>query len=338
MGEASSDNERGDQERGDGGSSDGRVGIGDVVQHAEPQQGVAEAENTTSDDGRPERGVTVAGEGEPEKGNREQPDGDERREETSLGATDTTVLEAVALKEPGLDRDEHEHDHDTNNKVEVGQVGTNVGQTVVDDKHIKDSVQVEEQETVGETVVNTEQGDHGLGHHNAECHQGNKLDLLKDVDLLLKNSNLLGLVQVTLLDLIADNDAGQRLGDEAHDHDECSSNNDAIFNGQHDYPLEGALFCASSIKTHLIQKIQGRPMLTLSAIHSPTGDPILGPMLAEATKSAMGWPAPSSLPNRSAMVPATLHKATLPVVPLRNWKMMSMGKLRGSAQPMLTRA
>lgn len=88
----------------------------------------------------------------------------------------------------------------------------------------------------------------------------------------------------------------------------------------------------------LIQKIHGSPMLALSAIHSPTGEPIEGPELAEATNRAMGCPAPSESPNRSAMVPATLHRATLPAVPQRNWKMMSMGRFRAFAQPMLRMA
>lgn len=88
----------------------------------------------------------------------------------------------------------------------------------------------------------------------------------------------------------------------------------------------------------LIQKIHGKPILTLSAIHSPTGEPRDGPVLAEATNSAMGWPAPSESPNKSAIVPATLHRATLPAVPQRNWKTISMGRLTALAQPMLSRA
>ena len=88
----------------------------------------------------------------------------------------------------------------------------------------------------------------------------------------------------------------------------------------------------------LIQKIHGSPMSALSAIHSPTTDPMDGPVLAEATNRAMGCPAPSESPNRSAIVPATLHRATLPATPQRNWKMMSMGRFRALAQPMLRMA
>jgi hypothetical protein len=79
-------------------------------------------------------------------------------------------------------------------------------------------------------------------------------------------------------------------------------------------------------------------MLTFSAIHSPTGDPKLAPTLADTTNRAMGWPAPSSSPKRSAIVPATLQRATLPAVPLRNWKMINIARLVGMAHPMLIRA
>lgn len=88
----------------------------------------------------------------------------------------------------------------------------------------------------------------------------------------------------------------------------------------------------------LIQKIHGRPSFSFSMIHSPMGSPKLGPALADATNSAMGWPAPSESPKRSAMVPATLQSATEPAVPARNWKMISMGRLRAFAQPMLMSA
>ncbi|EKG12853.1 hypothetical protein MPH_10096 [Macrophomina phaseolina MS6] len=69
------------------------------------------------------------------------------------------------------------------------------------------------------------------------------------------------------------------------------------------------------------------------AIHSPTGEPKLGPAFAEATKSPMGWAALSASANMSAMVPATLDNAVLPAAPHRNWKTISMGRFLASADP-----
>ena len=93
---------------------------------------------------------------------------------------------------------------------------------------------------------------------------------------------------------------------------------------------------------------------------------MLGPMFAEATKRAIGWPmscqqslhlyrcecdglALSASPKRSDIVPATLQRAVAPAAPQRNWKMIlhwsvvvievvvmatdSMGKLRARAVP-----
>ena len=74
-------------------------------------------------------------------------------------------------------------------------------------------------------------------------------------------------------------------------------------------------------------------MFALSAIHSPIGLPTLGPMFALATKSAIGWPALSASPKRSAIVPATLDKAVLPAAPARNWNIMSIGRFRARAVP-----
>lgn len=83
----------------------------------------------------------------------------------------------------------------------------------------------------------------------------------------------------------------------------------------------------------LIRKIHLRPILGLATIHSPTGDPSDGPMLADITKNAMACPAPSTSPKRSEMVPATLERAVEPAMPMRNMKMMSIGRLRAYAVP-----
>lgn len=51
------------------------------------------------------------------------------------------------------------------------------------------------------------------------------------------------------------------------------------------------------------------------------------------TKSAIGCPAPSISPNRSAIVPATFERAVEPAMPERNIKIISMGRLRAYAFP-----
>lgn len=99
------------QERSHGGGSNVGVRVGEVVQHGEPEEGVANRQQTAGDDGGPEGDAAIVGEGEPEERDWETPDTDEGGEETRFG-TVGSVLEAVALVEVGLDGDDAEHDCD----------------------------------------------------------------------------------------------------------------------------------------------------------------------------------------------------------------------------------
>ena len=83
----------------------------------------------------------------------------------------------------------------------------------------------------------------------------------------------------------------------------------------------------------LIRYSHLKPRLVLSETQPPTGEPILGPTFALMTKRAIAWPAPSTSPKRSAIVPATLERAVEPAVPQRNMKMISIGRLRAYAHP-----
>lgn len=78
--------ETGDEERSDGRRGHVGVRVGQVVEHGQPQQRVADGEQATGNDGRPKGRVTVAGEAEPQQGDREAPHADERCEKAGLGA------------------------------------------------------------------------------------------------------------------------------------------------------------------------------------------------------------------------------------------------------------
>jgi hypothetical protein len=58
----------------------------EVGQHREPEKRVGKAKDAASDNGEPCSSVAVAGECEPDQADWEQPDGDERGEESGLGA------------------------------------------------------------------------------------------------------------------------------------------------------------------------------------------------------------------------------------------------------------
>lgn len=104
-----SNQETGDQERGDGRRGDIGVRVGQVIKHGEPQQRVADSEETAGNDRGPKGGVAVAGEAEPQQRDGEAPYADERGEETCFGAVGA-MLETVLFVEVGLDGDDAEHD------------------------------------------------------------------------------------------------------------------------------------------------------------------------------------------------------------------------------------
>lgn len=104
----------------------------------------------------------------------------------------------------------------TNNKVKVRQVGINVRQTVVEDEDVKYTIQIQEEETVGETVVQSQEDDDGLGDHNAQGHGGHEAHLLDDINLLLGDGHLMRVFRIVLLDSARNDNTGQRLGQEAH--------------------------------------------------------------------------------------------------------------------------
>lgn len=112
----------------------------------------------------------------------------------------------------------------TNDKVQVSQVGINIRQTIVKHENVKDAVQVQEQQTIGEAVVQTKEDDNRLRDHNLQGHGGDESDLLEHINLFLGNQHLLGVVRALLLDRIGNNNARQRLGQETHTNHKERSN------------------------------------------------------------------------------------------------------------------
>lgn len=253
MATARGENKRRDQEGRNGRGRDVGIGIGDVVQHAEPQQRVDDAQQAAGDHGRPEGHAAVAGEGEPQQGDGESPDTNERGDEPGLGAADAAVPLPIAVVEPRLHGHEAEHDGHPHDEVEIRQVGVDgsvrkLGQTppmplrpesrggysrqvVVDLEHLKDAVQVQKEQAVGEPVVDAQKHDDGFRQHNAEGHRGNEAHLAQNVDVFfhvgLHDGDVGRVRRLLLLDGAADDDARQRLRDEAHDDGEDGGNDDA---------------------------------------------------------------------------------------------------------------
>lgn len=179
VGQARRDEEAGDQERGDGAGGDVGVTVGDVVEHGQPQERVTEAQDPSRHDRGPVGNAAVAGEGEPEQRDREEPDRHEGDEEAALGSV-VTVSQPVPPEEVRLDRDETESDGDawrmmvrrrrrkfqredghggikmrgkkgkgkkrlllTDTKIQIRQIGSDITQTITEDKNVKYTVQVQ---------------------------------------------------------------------------------------------------------------------------------------------------------------------------------------------------
>ncbi len=111
MREGRRDQKAGDQECGDRARRDVGITVRDVVQHGEPQERIAEAQDGAGDDARPVRHRPVAGEGEPQQRHREEPDGDEGCEEARFGSV-VAVLQPVAPEEVCLHGHEAERHGD----------------------------------------------------------------------------------------------------------------------------------------------------------------------------------------------------------------------------------
>ena len=120
------------------------VGVNDVVQHGQPEERVSKGQDKTCNDWGPVVDGTVGGESEPEKAERESPDGDQREQESCFWSWNTTVSDSVSLEQPGLYRLEEDDKGDTDNEVQVGALSSNVGQFVVVDKDVEDTVVVKE--------------------------------------------------------------------------------------------------------------------------------------------------------------------------------------------------
>ncbi|KAH3665754.1 hypothetical protein OGAPHI_003942 [Ogataea philodendri] len=120
----------------------------------------------------------------------ESPDSDKRSEESSFWSWNTSVSFSVTFKEPGLDRHEEHHETGTHHKVQIRELGAHGGKVVVVHKHSKDTVKVQEQQTVSETVEQTEENNNWLGGHHTQSHNTDKLDFAESTDLVHNNSGV----------------------------------------------------------------------------------------------------------------------------------------------------
>ena len=136
------------------------------------------------------------------------------------------MLEAVAVVEPRLHWQEAEHNGDTDDKVEIGQFGVHIRQSVVDGKHVEDTVQVKEQKTICETVVQAERQNDGFSDHDLERHREDKVDLLENIDLLFCDRNLVGIRGPLLLDSPSNDNAREGFWEETHAESEGASDDD----------------------------------------------------------------------------------------------------------------
>ena len=97
-----------------------------IVQHAQIQQRVREPQYAASNYWRPVGSLSIGGKSEPEKRDREQPYCHQRSKEPCFRTALATPRDAVSLEQVRLNGHEDEHDRHTHNKVEIGEICTNV--------------------------------------------------------------------------------------------------------------------------------------------------------------------------------------------------------------------
>lgn len=98
MSQSSSHKERRDKERSDSRTRYIGVRIRDIVQHAEPEEGICEAQDGTSDDRRPIIRFAVADKCEPEETDGKEPDCYERGDESCFWAVGAVLLPAARVE------------------------------------------------------------------------------------------------------------------------------------------------------------------------------------------------------------------------------------------------
>lgn len=120
-----------DQKRRDRRRGHIRITVGDVIEHVQPEERVADLEDDACHHGRPKRRLPVGGKREPEERDREEPHQTEGQQETSFGTAPSAVSDAVASVRPCLQGSEdHKHDDGADDKVQISQVGVDVARGV----------------------------------------------------------------------------------------------------------------------------------------------------------------------------------------------------------------
>ena len=100
--------------------------------------------------------------------------------------------------------------------------GADLRQTVVNVENIKHSIEIQEKEAIGKTIIHREEGDDGLGDHDFQGHRRNEAELAQHVDFALHDNGFLRGDRVGAFGSLRDNDSWERLWHEAHNEHKSS--------------------------------------------------------------------------------------------------------------------
>jgi hypothetical protein len=96
-------------------------------------------------------------------------------------------------------------------------------ETVVDDEDIEDAIQVQEEDAVGKTIVNTKTEDNRLSEHDSECHRSNESKFLHNVGLAPQDCSLIRINIFGLGSSFCNDQSWKCLWDETHDNCEAKT-------------------------------------------------------------------------------------------------------------------
>jgi hypothetical protein len=95
--------------------------------------------------------------------------------------------------------------------------------TVVEDEDIENAIQVQEEDAIGKTVVDTKAENNGLREDNSECHRSNESELLENVDFAPQDGRLIRIYILSLGSCHCDDQSRKCLWDETHDNCETKA-------------------------------------------------------------------------------------------------------------------
>ena len=94
---------------------------------------------------------------------------------------------------------------------------------IVNDEYVKDAIEVEKEDTIGESIIESEAQNDGLREHDSKGQCCNESQLLRDIDLACQNGDLVAINSLGFGSFSGNDQSRESLWNEAHNNGEAES-------------------------------------------------------------------------------------------------------------------